>query len=110
MVLAMIRRGRLVRNSKAQRRPRVSKLRAKGLSGCHPSRQQLRQPDRGPEGQNKELLSRKFTKRNRKAALIGSTGREKGSLPKKAQRLKKERRLLYAPILNLQKGKMSKLM
>jgi hypothetical protein len=33
------------------------KLRAKGLSGCHPSGQQLRQPDGGPGGQNKELLS-----------------------------------------------------
>jgi hypothetical protein len=32
------------------------KLRAKGLSGCHPSGQQPRQPDGGPEGQNKELL------------------------------------------------------
>ncbi len=29
------------------------KLRAKGLSGCHPSGQQPRQPDRGPEGQIK---------------------------------------------------------
>jgi hypothetical protein len=41
------------------------KLRAKGLSGCHPSGQLPRQPDGGPEGQNKELLSRQFTKRNR---------------------------------------------
>jgi hypothetical protein len=46
-----------------------------------------------------------------KAALTGSIGGAKGSPPKKAQRLKKkERRLLYAPILKLQKGKMSKLM
>jgi hypothetical protein len=29
-----------------------------------------------------------------KAALTGSTGRAKGSLPKKVRRLKKERRLL----------------
>ncbi len=41
------------------------KLRAKGLSGCHPSGQQRRQTDGGPEGRNKELLSRPFTKRNR---------------------------------------------
>ncbi len=33
------------------------KIRAKGLSDCQPSGQQPRQPDRGPEGQNKELLS-----------------------------------------------------
>jgi hypothetical protein len=30
------------------------KLRAKGLSGCHPSGQQPRQPDGGPEGQIKD--------------------------------------------------------
>jgi hypothetical protein len=53
-VLAVVRRGRLVQKSIAQRRPRVSKLRAKGLSGCHPSGQQPRQPDRGPEGQIKD--------------------------------------------------------
>jgi hypothetical protein len=29
------------------------RLRVKGLSGCHPSGQQLRQPDGGPEGQKK---------------------------------------------------------
>ncbi len=29
------------------------KLRAKGLSGCHPSGQRPRQPDGGPEGQIK---------------------------------------------------------
>jgi hypothetical protein len=29
------------------------KLRAKGLFGCHPSGQKLRQPDGGPEGQIK---------------------------------------------------------
>jgi hypothetical protein len=34
MVLKMIRRGRLVQKSRAQRRPRVSKLRAKELSGA----------------------------------------------------------------------------
>jgi hypothetical protein len=28
-------------------------LRAKGLSGCHPSGQQPRRPDKGPEGQIK---------------------------------------------------------
>jgi hypothetical protein len=41
------------------------KLRAKGLSGCHPSGKQPRQPDGGPKGRNKELLSGQFTKRNR---------------------------------------------
>ncbi len=41
------------------------KLRAKGLSGCHSSEQQPRQPDGGPEGQIKGLLSRHITKENR---------------------------------------------
>ncbi len=50
------------------------KLRAKELSGCHPSGQQPKQPDGGLKGQNKELLSQQFTKRNRaKAVLTGST-------------------------------------
>jgi hypothetical protein len=44
------------------------------------------------------------------AALTGSTRRARGSPSKKAQRLKKERRLLYAPIFKLQKGEMPKLM
>jgi hypothetical protein len=50
---------------KAQRRPRVSKLRAKGLSGCHPSGQQLRQPDGGPEGQIKNYSHNNLLKENR---------------------------------------------
>ncbi len=50
MVLEMIRQGRLVQKSKAQQRPRVSKLRAKGLSGCHPSEQL---PDGGARDQIK---------------------------------------------------------
>jgi hypothetical protein len=41
------------------------KTKVKGLSGCHPSGQQPRQPDRGPGGQIKGLLSRHVTKRNR---------------------------------------------
>ncbi len=39
-----------------------------------------------------------------KAALTGSTRRAKGSPPKKAQRLKRKRRLLKAPILQLLRG------
>ncbi len=45
-----------------------------------------------------------------KAALTGSTRGAKGSPPKKAQRLKKERCLIYATILKLQKGVMSGVM
>ena len=41
------------------------KTKAKGLSGCHPSGQQLRQPDGGPEGQIKNYAHDNFTKENR---------------------------------------------
>ncbi len=71
MVLAMIRReaGPV---EQAQRRPRVSKLRAKGLSGCPRSRQQPRQPDGGPGGQIKDHSHEQFTKRNKQwAKAIG---------------------------------------
>jgi hypothetical protein len=105
MFLKMIRWGRLVRYSRAQRRPRVSKLRAKGLSGCHPSWQQPRQLDGGPEGQIKNYSHDKLLKETElKAALTGSTRMAKGSPPKKAYRLKKERRLLFAPNLQILRG------
>jgi hypothetical protein len=78
------------------------KLRAKGLSGCHPSGQQPRQPDRGPKGQNKEPLSGQFTKR--------STVEQKQPAKESTTIKKKEKCLLYAPNLKLQKGKMLKLM
>jgi hypothetical protein len=49
------------------------KLRAKGLSGCHPSGQQPRQPDGGPEGQLKNYSHDNLLKKNRaQAALIES--------------------------------------
>jgi hypothetical protein len=56
MVLELIRRGRLVPLSKAQRRPRVSKLRAKGLSGLPPEWATTEAARRGARGPNKELL------------------------------------------------------
>ncbi len=37
---------------------KILKLEAKGLSGCHPSGQQPRQPDGGGQRPNKGLLSR----------------------------------------------------
>ncbi len=54
------------------------KLEAKGLSGCHPSGQQPRQPDGEARGRNKGLLSR-YLRNNPelKAALTGSTLRQK---------------------------------
>jgi hypothetical protein len=41
------------------------KLKAKGLPGCHSSEQQPWQPDGGPEGQIKGLLSWHITKEKR---------------------------------------------
>jgi hypothetical protein len=87
------------------------KLRAKGLSGCHPTGQQPRQLEGGQRTKIKNYSHNNLLKETElKGALTGSTRRAKGSPPKKAQRLKKERRIFYAPILKLQKGKMSKLM
>jgi hypothetical protein len=41
------------------------KLKAKGLSGCRPRGQQLRQPDGGPEGQIKNYSLANLLKENR---------------------------------------------
>ncbi len=72
------------------------KLKAKGLSGCHPSGQQLRQPDGEARGRIKDYSHNNIQKNTElKVALTGSTV---------GQKAKKERRLLYAPILKLQKG------
>ncbi len=70
------------------------KLRATGLSGCHPSGQQPRQLDRGARGPNKELLSRQLTEGKQSLKQLGL----------EAMIVKKERHLLYAPIFKLQKG------
>ncbi len=51
----------LVEHSSAE--AKSLKLKAKGLSGCHPSGQQPRHPDGGARGPNKGLLSQQFTKR-----------------------------------------------
>jgi hypothetical protein len=78
------------------------KLEAKGLSGCHPSEQQLRQPDGKARGRIKDFSHNNLQKNTElKAALTGSTVRQKA---------KKENCLLYATILKLQKGMVSGLM
>jgi hypothetical protein len=65
----------LVEHSSAE--AKSLKLEAKGLSGCHPSGQQPRQPD-GGQRQNKGLLSRYLRKDTElKATLTGSTVRQK---------------------------------
>ncbi len=77
------------------------KLRAKGMSGCHPNGQQPRQPDGEPKGQIKDYSHDNLLKETSNGQSNWS--REKASsLPEK-----KDRRLLYAPILNLQWGMMS---
>jgi hypothetical protein len=49
------------------------KLRAKGLSGCHPSGQQPRQSDGGPEGQIKNYSHDNLLKEAElKATLTGT--------------------------------------
>jgi hypothetical protein len=90
----------LVEHSSAE--AKSLKLEAKGLSGCHPSGQQPMQPDGKARGQIKDYSHNNIQNNTElKAALTGSTVRQKA---------KKERRLLYAPILKLQKGMMSGLM
>jgi hypothetical protein len=105
MVLEMIRQGRLVQLRKAQQRPRVSKLRSKGLSCCHPSGQQPRQPDGEPEGQIKSYSHDNLLKEAElKAAPTESTIRAKDSLPRKAQRLKKGKTLTLGSNLAVLEG------
>jgi hypothetical protein len=81
------------------------KLRAKGLSGCHPSGQQLRQPDGGPEGQIKDFSHDNLLKETElETALNWSTRRANGSPPKKAPRLKKEKTLTLVSKLAVVEG------
>jgi hypothetical protein len=54
MVLEMVRRGKAGPVEQFSAEAKSLKLRAKGLSGCHPSGWQPRQPDGGPEGQIKD--------------------------------------------------------
>ncbi len=59
------------------------KLEAKGLSSCHPSGQQLRQPDGKARGQIKDYSHDNLKKNTElKAALTGSTVRQKAKLRK----------------------------
>ncbi len=61
----------LVKQSSAE--AKSLKLRAKGLSSCHPSGQQLRQPDGRPEGQIKNYSHDHLLKETEfKAALTGT--------------------------------------
>ncbi len=54
---------------------------------------------RGPEGQIKNYSHDNLLKETElKAALTGSTRRAKGSPPKKAQRFKRKRHLLFATV------------
>jgi hypothetical protein len=62
MVLKMIRRGRAGPVEQSSAEAKSLKLRAKDLSEYYSSEQQPRQPDRGPMGRVKGLLSRHFTK------------------------------------------------
>jgi hypothetical protein len=62
---------------------------------------------RGPEGQRKNYSHGNVLKETElKVALTESTVGQKAARQRKQQLGKKERRLLYAPILKLQKGVM----
>ncbi len=77
MVLAVIRQGRLIRwHSSAE--AKSLKLEANGLSSCHPSRQQPRQPDGKARGQIEDCSQDSLRKNTKlKAALTGSTAGQK---------------------------------
>jgi hypothetical protein len=68
------------------------KLRAKGLSDCYSSEQQPRQPDGGPVGQIKGLLSWHVYKRKEswKVALFWSTKGQKAACQRKSPWIKKD--------------------
>jgi hypothetical protein len=74
----MIRRGKAGLEEHSSAEAKSLKLEAKGLSGCHPSGQQPRQPDRKARGQKKDYSHDNFRKNTElKAALTGSTVRQK---------------------------------
>ncbi len=61
-------------------------LRAKRLSGCHPSGQKQRQPDRRPEGQIKNYSHDSLLKETElKVALAGSVVGQKAACHRKEQ-------------------------
>ncbi len=63
---------------------------------------------RGARGPNKNYSNDNLLKETElKVALTGSTVGQKAARQRKQRLRKKERRLLYAPILKLQKGVMS---
>jgi hypothetical protein len=85
------------------------KLRAKGLSGCHPSGQQPRQPDRGADCQIKNYSYDTLLKETElKAALTGSIRRAKGSPPKKESTTIEKGKDAYSSLLS--RGVMSVVM
>ena len=81
------------------------KLRAKGLSGCHPTGQQPRQLEGGQRTKIKNYSHNNLLKETElKGALTGSTRRAKGSPPKKAPWLKKKKTLTLGSKLAVVEG------
>jgi hypothetical protein len=96
MVLKMIRRGRLVRyRSEAQRRPRVSKLRAKGLSDYHSSETVVKAARRGASGPYKRatLMTYLLKKGELKSSSLLDEKGQKSTHQRKSTTDKKERML-----------------
>ncbi len=93
MVLAMVKCGRLVRKSSAQRRPRVSKIKAKDCPVATPVGNNRGSQTGRPEGRIKDHSHDNLLKET-------SNGQKANVQGKACIYEKKERRLLFAPILN----------
>jgi hypothetical protein len=81
--------------AEAQRRPRVSKLRTKGLSDYHSSETLVEASRRGASGRNKRatLTTYLLKKGELKSSYLLDRKRAKGSPPGKSTMVKKERSL-----------------
>jgi hypothetical protein len=82
--------------SEAQRRPRVSKLRAKGLSHYHSNETVVGQPEEGPVGQIKGYSHDMFTQKRRaeKQLLVSLKKGKRQPAREKAPQIKRKNCLL----------------
>jgi hypothetical protein len=82
-----------------------SQTKAKGLSGCHPSGQQPRQPDRGQRAKIKNYTYDNLLKNTElKAALIGSARRAKRQPSKECTTIEKGKMLTLCSKLEVAEG------
>jgi hypothetical protein len=93
MVLKMIRRGDWSGRAEAQQRPRVSKLRAKGLSDYHSSEAVVEAARRGASEPNKRASLTKYLLKKRgdaKQLFARLKKRQKVARQRKAPRIKRK--------------------